>query len=63
LFNPITALAYLVFILIYFPCIAAIAAINKETGKWKWGAFVIIYTTSLAWVLAFLVQTIGNLLH
>jgi ferrous iron transport protein B len=61
LFNPLTALSYLVFVLIYFPCIAAIAAVKKETGTWKWAAFTVFYTTALAWILAFLVQIIGKL--
>ncbi len=61
LFDPVTSLAYLVFILIYFPCVAAIAAIRKETGSIKYGLFVILYTTLLAWLLAFLVQIFGKL--
>ena len=62
LFDPVTSFAYLVFVLIYFPCVAVIAAIRKETGKIKYGIFVILYTTSLAWLMAFLVQTIGRLI-
>jgi len=60
LFNPITALSYLIFILVYFPCIAVIAAIKKETGTWKWAVFTIFYSTTLAWLLAFMVQITGN---
>ena len=63
LFDPVTSFAYMVFILIYFPCVAVIAAIRKETGKIKYGVFVILYTTSLAWLLAFLVQTVGKLIY
>ncbi|MBI5540940.1 MAG: ferrous iron transport protein B [Bacteroidia bacterium] len=61
LFNPLTALSYLVFVLVYFPCVAAIAAVRKETGTWKWAAFTVFYSTALAWFLAFLIQIIGNL--
>ncbi len=63
LFNPITALSYLIFILVYFPCIAVIAAIKKETGTWKWAVFTIFYSTTLAWFLAFIVQTIGKIFY
>ncbi len=61
-FTSATALAFLIFILIYFPCIGVVAAIKNESGSWKWAAFVVIYTTVLAWVAAFLVQTLGNLI-
>ena len=56
------ALAFLVFILIYFPCIGVVATIKNESGSWKWAVFAVIYTTSLAWITAFLVFNIGNLL-
>ncbi|MBS2100046.1 ferrous iron transport protein B [Carboxylicivirga linearis] len=61
-FNKVNALAFLVFILIYFPCVAVIAAIKKESGSWKWALFTIFYTTGLAWILAFAVNHIGGLL-
>ncbi|MCU4175416.1 ferrous iron transport protein B [Carboxylicivirga sp. N1Y90] len=61
-FNPISSLAFLVFILIYFPCVAVIAAIKKESGSWKWALFTIGYTTGLAWLMAFAVNQIGQLL-
>ena len=49
------------FILIYFPCVATIAAINKESGSWKWAAFTIFYTTALAWLVSFVVFQVGSL--
>ncbi len=55
-----TALAFLVFILIYFPCIGVVATIKNESGSWKWAVFSVIYTTLLAWTSAFLVFNIGN---
>ncbi|MGE0019482.1 MAG: ferrous iron transport protein B [Draconibacterium sp.] len=61
-FTTTTALSFLIFILIYFPCIGVVSAIKNESGSWKWAAFAVLYTTSLAWIAAFLVQTIGNLL-
>lgn len=60
-FNPIVALAFLVFTLIYFPCVAVIAAIKKESGSWKWALFTIGYTTLLAWIAAFVVYRVGLL--
>ncbi|MBN2893012.1 MAG: ferrous iron transport protein B [Bacteroidales bacterium] len=61
IFTPVTALAFLVFVLIYFPCIATIAAVKKESGSWKWALFMVGYTTALAWIAAFAVYQIGNL--
>ncbi len=60
-FTTSTALAFLIFILIYFPCIGVVAAIKNESGSWKWAAFSIIYTTLMAWIAAFLVYNISNL--
>jgi len=60
-FSPLVAISFLVFILLYFPCIAVIAAIKKESGNWKWAVFTMLYTTSLAWVSSFLIYQIGSL--
>lgn len=60
LLDPVTAFAFLMFILLYFPCIAVIAAIRKETGGWKWAIFTISYTTVLAWFVAWMVQLLGS---
>ncbi len=60
-FNHASALAFLVFVLLYFPCIATIAAIIRETGSWKYGLFSMVYNTSLAWILSFVTYTIANL--
>lgn len=61
-FTPLNALSFLLFILIYFPCVAVIAAIKKESGNWKWAAFTIVSTTTLAWLVAFGVYQIGGLI-
>jgi ferrous iron transport protein B len=61
-FSIPAALSFLVFILIYFPCIGVVAAISAEAGSWKWGAFVIFYTTTLAWFSSFVVYNIANLI-
>ncbi len=58
----LTAYCFLLFVLIYFPCIATIAAIKGETGSWKWAGFAAIYTTVLAWIVSALVFQIGSLL-
>lgn len=60
--TPLIAFAYLLFVLIYFPCIATIAAVKGETGSWLWAAFAAIYTTALAWVVSACVYQIGCLL-
>ncbi|WP_349969245.1 ferrous iron transport protein B, partial [Phocaeicola dorei] len=51
--TPLVALAYMLFVLIYFPCIATFAAIKQESGSWKWAIFAAGYTTGLAWLVAF----------
>ncbi len=62
IFTPLVSISFLVFILIYFPCIAVIAAVRKESGSWKWASFLAIYTTTLAWFLSFAIYQIGSLL-
>jgi len=59
--SPVVALAYMVFVLLYFPCIAAFAAIRQETN-WKWAVFAATYTTGLAWVCAFIINQLGYFL-
>ncbi len=58
--TPVVALAYMLFVLIYFPCVATLAAIKQESGSWKWALFAACYTTILAWIVAFLVNQIGS---
>lgn len=52
-FTPASALAFMVFILLYCPCLATIVAVIKETGSWRYGAFSILYNTLVAWLFAF----------
>ena len=59
--TPAAALAFLVFVLLYFPCIATFGAIMTETGGWKWPAFSAVYTIVLAWVMAFIVYRVALL--
>ena len=60
--TPMVALGYMLFVLIYFPCVATLVAIKQESGSWKWALFAAFYTTALAWVVAFLVNQLGKLL-
>jgi ferrous iron transport protein B len=60
-YTPLVAFSFMIFILIYFPCIAVIAAIKKESGKWRWSAFLALYTTVLAWLASFAVYQFGSL--
>ncbi|MFI3304650.1 MAG: ferrous iron transport protein B [Rikenellaceae bacterium] len=62
IFTTPVALSFLAFILIYFPCLAVIAAIRRESGSWKWAIFTIFYTTGLAWLVSFAIYNIGSLL-
>ncbi|WP_288318414.1 ferrous iron transport protein B [Xylanibacter caecicola] len=59
--TPLIAFCYLLFVLIYFPCIATITAIKSETGSWRWALFAAIYTTVLAWMISAAVYQVGRL--
>ena len=59
--TPLIAFCFLLFVLIYFPCVATIVAIKHESGSWKWAIFAAVYTTALAWVVSALVYQIGRL--
>ena len=59
--TPAGALAYMVFILLYFPCIATFVAIKNESGGWKWAIITAVYTIILAWVAAFITFRIASL--
>lgn len=60
-FTPAIALSFMIFILLYCPCIATVTAIVRETGKWHWGLFSVVYNTLVAWVAAFIVYRIALL--
>ena len=61
-YSPLVALCFLIFVLIYFPCLATVAAIKNETRSWKWALFSVGYTTVLAWLVAFVVYRVGIML-
>ena len=56
------ALAYMIFVLLYFPCIATFVAIKNETGRWRWAFLICLYTILVAWLMAFAAYRIGLLL-
>ena len=58
-YTPLVAYTMMLFILLYFPCVAAVAAIRKEAG-WRWALFSVLYTTGLAWVVSCAVYQIGS---
>ena len=60
--TPLQAYCYLLFVLIYFPCIATVVAIKNETGSWRWACVSAVYTTCFAWVVSAVVYQIGSLL-
>src|SRR5574344_678960 len=59
--TPLIAFCYLLFVLLYFPCIATIAAIKNESGSWRWALFTAAYTTVLAWVVSAAVYQVGSM--
>jgi len=61
-FTPLVVAGFLLFVLIYFPCVATVVAIKEESHSWKWALFSVFYSTGLAWLMAFLVYQVGNLL-
>jgi len=60
--TPLGALAMMVFVLLYMPCLATVAAIRRETGSFKWMIFSVVYSTSLAWIVAFCIYQGGTIL-
>ncbi|MCL2106756.1 MAG: ferrous iron transport protein B [Oscillospiraceae bacterium] len=61
LFTPLSALSFMVFTLLYTPCLAAVSAVRREWGSWKGAAFVVLYQMGIAWLAAFAVYQIGSL--
>lgn len=60
-FSPLVALSFMFFISIYTPCVATCAAVGKTTKSKKWTVFVLVYTTTLAWLVSFAIYNIGSL--
>ena len=59
--SPAAGLAYMVFILLYFPCIATFVAIKRESGQWKWAIITAVYTIVLAWTAAFITYNLASI--
>ncbi|MEI6455093.1 MAG: ferrous iron transport protein B [bacterium] len=60
-FTPLVGISFLVFILIYMPCVAVMATVKRESGHWKWPLFLMVYTTTLAWLMSFAIYQIGSI--
>lgn len=60
-FTAASALAFMIFVLLYCPCLATVVAIIKETGDWRYGLFAVVYNTAVAWLVAFVVYRVGML--
>jgi ferrous iron transport protein B len=60
--TPLIALSFMVFVLLYLPCIGTLTAISRESGSWKWGAFMLVYSFSVAWLISFIIYQTGTLL-
>jgi ferrous iron transport protein B len=60
--SPLAAFSFLIFVLLYLPCVSVIATVGRESGSWKWAGFVVFYTTFLAWFASFCVYQIGSLI-
>ena len=58
-FTPLSAYSFMVFVLLYIPCMAVLAVVKKETNSWKWPIFMIFYTTGIAWIFSFFVYQGG----
>ena len=61
IFTPLAGFSFILFILVYMPCVAVIAAVRRESGHWKWALFLMLYTTVLAWSLSFAFYQVGSL--
>ena len=60
--TPLISISFLLFVLIYFPCIATIVAIKNESGSWRWAFFTALYTTMLAWIVSAVAYQVGSLI-
>ena len=58
-FEPLTAYVFMVFVLLYTPCVAVVGVIKRETNSWKWTGFSVVYQFAVAWFVAFLFYRIG----
>jgi ferrous iron transport protein B len=59
-YTPLVAFCFMLFVLLYFPCIASVVAIKNESGGWKWALMAVLYTCALAWIVSFVVYQAGR---
>lgn len=59
--GPLVALVLMIFVLLYVPCLATVAAIKKESNSWRWAIFSAVYSTGVAWIFSFIVYQVGSL--
>lgn len=62
IFTPAVAISFMIFVLVYFPCIATMVAIARESGSWWWALFSLVYTLVLAWLLGLVITQAGSLI-
>lgn len=60
--TPLSAFAFMVFVLLYFPCIPSCIAIKNESTQWRWAVFTAGYTTLLAWLVSMIIYQLGSLI-
>ncbi len=58
--NPVVAFSLIVFTIFYAPCFVTVVCIAREAGSWKWGAFSMIFNTSIAFLLSVLIYQVGS---
>lgn len=61
-FTQLSSYAFMVFVLLYTPCLAVVGTIKKETNSWKWMFFSMIYQFAIAWIVSLLVYQVGSLI-
>ena len=61
-FTPVSAYAYMAFVLLYMPCIVAFATIQREMNSWKWTLFTVVFQTGVAWTVSLIIYQVGNLI-
>ena len=61
-FTPLSAYAFMAFVLLYWPCFIVLVAMRHEFGSWKWAGVTVAYQTALAWIVAFVIYQGGRLM-
>lgn len=61
-FSPLSAFSFLIFVLLYSPCMSTLSVVRREMGSWKWPIFMVFYMTTIAWLISFVVYQSGRML-